>query len=58
MVARIATGEIEDERSPTPGRAKSGRAGGTARAASLSEQDRKRIAEKAAAKRWHGAEEK
>lgn len=51
-VAKIATGEIEDERYVVPARKKSGRAGAKARIASLSAEERKRIAEKAAATRW------
>lgn len=50
-VARIATGEIEESdyvHSPISGR----KAGGYARAAKLSPQDRSRIASDAASKRW------
>lgn len=50
MVARIATGEIEDN--PKSGRVKSGKAGAKARAQSLSPTKRKAIAKKAAAARW------
>jgi hypothetical protein len=50
MVARIATGEIDD---PLPsGRSKGGKAGGKARAKALSGPARKKIARKAAAARW------
>jgi len=50
-VMRIATGEVE-ESAPKSGRTRSGRAGAQARAKSLSADDRKRIAKKAAAARW------
>lgn len=50
MVGRIATGEIEDdgyvERRPK------GSAGGVARAAALSANDRQRVAKAAAEARW------
>lgn len=52
MVAKIATGEIEDTTGITPNRAKGGKKGGRARAAKLSTQKRKEIAKKAAAARW------
>lgn len=52
MVARIATGEIEDTRSAAPGRRRSGAAGGRARAEKLGTEERREIAEKAAAARW------
>lgn len=50
MVARIATGEIEDN--IKSGRVKSGKAGGAARAESLSSEQRSEIAKKAANARW------
>jgi hypothetical protein len=50
-VMRIATGEIE-EPVPKSGRIRSGRAGAKARAKSLSGEERKKIAKKAAAARW------
>ncbi len=54
-VARIATGEIEDEQ-PDDGKNKAavelGRKGGKARAESMSPERRREIAKKAAAKRW------
>ena len=53
-VAKIATGEIEDERYAAPGRKKSGKAGGAARARSLKEDERREIARRAAIKRWKG----
>ena len=52
MIAKIATGEIEDTKSMTPGRIKSGKAGGAARVEMLSAEDRQAIAKKAAATRW------
>tara|TARA_R110000782_G_scaffold134919_4_gene227316 strand:- start:477 stop:710 length:234 start_codon:yes stop_codon:yes gene_type:complete len=55
MVARIATGEVEDE-APDDGKNKAaqelGRLGGKARASKLSKKKRSEIAKKAAAKRW------
>lgn len=47
MVAKIATGEIEDELTPSRG---SG--GGKARAEKLSPEERSAIAQKAARRRW------
>jgi hypothetical protein len=52
MVARIATGEIEDTPSKAPNRAKGGKVGGAARARKLSSEQRTAIAKKAALKRW------
>jgi hypothetical protein len=52
MVARIATGELEDAKGRVPNRAKGGRAGGVARAKALSPSKRKAIAKKAAESRW------
>ena len=53
MVAKIATGEVEDEHEElTSAAAQLGRKGGKARAEKLSEERRKEIAKKAAAKRW------
>ena len=52
MVAKIATGEIEDTRSEAPGRRKSGQAGGRARAQTLTSEERSKIAKKAASARW------
>lgn len=51
-VAKIATGEIEDERDKSPGRRRSGLAGAKARNANLSGDVRKEIAKVAAAARW------
>lgn len=52
MVAKIATGEIQEVRPRPSRRAKSGKAGGKARAQSLSPEMRRAIAKKAAAARW------
>ncbi len=57
MVGRIATGEIDDPKTEKNPHAAAlgklgGAKGGNARAASLSPTQRKRIARKAAAKRW------
>lgn len=51
-VAKIATGEIEEEPKLKSGRSRSGQAGGKARSAKLSPQERSDIAKKAAATRW------
>ena len=51
MVARIATGEIEDELPPA--QREGGLAGGPARSESLTPEERSEIAQKAAQKRWH-----
>lgn len=54
MVAKIATGEIEDERETlSSAAAELGRKGGAKRAASLSPERRAEIARKAAATRWN-----
>lgn len=53
LVARIATGEVEDTPSKVaPNRAKGGRIGGKARAKALSRKKRVEIAKKAAQSRW------
>jgi hypothetical protein len=52
MVAKIATGEIDDDLGKTPKRAKGGLIGGKARAAALTPEQRSRIAQAAAAARW------
>jgi hypothetical protein len=53
MVAKIATGEIEDEREElTSAAAQLGSKGGKARAAKLTKEQRAEIARTAAAKRW------
>lgn len=54
MVAKIATGEIEDNATP-PDKAHhraGGKKGGVARAASMTPERRAEIAKQAAAKRW------
>lgn len=52
MVAKIATGEIQDAVKTPSGRTKSGKAGALARAASLSPEERTAISYKAASVRW------
>lgn len=54
MVAKIATGEIEDKKhdDSTEANRKGGLKGGSSRANSLTAERRKEIAKKAAAKRW------
>jgi len=51
-VARIATGEAEDDIRCAPGRVRSGLAGSKARAEKLSKERRVEIAQKAAGARW------
>ena len=51
-VMRIATGDIEEDLGKAPKRAKGGRKGGKARAASLTPRQRSEIASAAAAARW------
>lgn len=57
-VCKIAVGDIEEvepeEVKTVPNRAKGGRAGGSARAASLSPERRSEIAKAAAQARWAG----
>lgn len=53
MVAKIATGEIEETISPTHKRAAGGKAGGRARADKLSAEQRQEIARKGARSRWN-----
>lgn len=55
MIARIATGEIEEKTTDDGKNAAAvalGRMGGKARAAGMTAKKRKEIAKKAAAKRW------
>lgn len=47
LIARIATGEVEDAPSKAPNRAKGGKAGGAARASKLTPEQRKDISRKA-----------
>lgn len=54
MVAKIATGEIEESCAPSSGRVRSGKAGGKARSEKLSDEQRMEIAKKAAGARWGG----
>jgi hypothetical protein len=51
-VAKIATGEITEQLQPPSGRVHSGKAGGQARTAKLTKQQRSAIARKAAKARW------
>jgi hypothetical protein len=51
-VAKIATGEIEEELSASPEQVEGGKKGGAARAKALSEQQRSEIARTAASARW------
>jgi hypothetical protein len=52
MVAKIATGELADQRYSAPGRRRSGQAGAAARTAALSKESRREIAVSAATARW------
>ena len=52
MVAKIATGEIVEQRTARSGRVRSGIAGAKARTAKLSAAKRSEIAKKAAKSRW------
>ena len=53
LVAKIATGEVQDDRDPiSSAAAELGRKGGQARAAGLSKKRRAEIAKKAAKARW------
>jgi hypothetical protein len=52
MVAKIATGEIEEDRELSSAAAELGRKGGKKRAENMSPERRKEIAQRAAAKRW------
>ena len=51
-VAQIATGEIEESLLQKSGRVRSGYAGAKARTESLTSEERRSIAKKAAAARW------
>lgn len=59
-IAKIATGEIEDDKPEDDGKdpaAKAlGKKGGAARAKKLTAEQRSEIARKAAKKRWHNTE--
>ena len=52
LVAKIATGEVEDERELASAAAELGRKGGKKRAENMTPERRKEIARKAAEKRW------
>jgi hypothetical protein len=52
MVAKIATGEIQDSQGKAPNRAKGGVRGGKARSAKLTQEQRVEIARLAAQTRW------
>ena len=52
MVAKIATGEIQEARGKSPKRARGGVKGGNVRAARLTPQRRSEIAHTAALARW------
>jgi hypothetical protein len=53
MIGKIATGEIEDDReAASSAAAQLGSLGGKKRAANMTPERRKEIAQKAAAKRW------
>ena len=52
MVARIATGEIEEHTREASGKVRSGLAGAKARAESMTKEERSAVARKAAGARW------
>lgn len=52
MVAKIATGEIDEDAETSSGKVRSGRAGARARAEKLSAAERRDIAKRAATARW------
>lgn len=52
LIGRIATGDAEDIKGISPGRAKGGKVGGKARAEKLTPEKRSKIAKKAAESRW------
>ncbi len=52
MVAKIATGEVEETLKEPSGKVRSGKAGSKARAEELTQEARSAIAKKAAAARW------
>jgi hypothetical protein len=52
MVAKIATGEIEEKLKEPSGRVRSGKAGASARMENTTAEQRSKIAKRAAAKRW------
>jgi len=52
IVAKIATGEIEEDLAKPSGKVRSGKAGAKARAEKLTGPERREIAKRAAAARW------
>jgi hypothetical protein len=52
MIAKIATGEIEEKLKAPSGKVRSVKAGAAARAKSLTREERSAIANKAVAERW------
>jgi hypothetical protein len=52
MIGKIATGEIEDDVAAKSAAAQLGSLGGKKRAANMTPERRKEVAQKAAAKRW------
>lgn len=52
MIGKIATGEVEDDAETKSAAAQLGSLGGKKRAANMTPERRKEIAQKAAAKRW------
>lgn len=52
MVAKIATGEIEEKLKTPSGKVRSGKAGADARSKKLTAEERSEIAKKAAGARW------
>jgi len=52
LIGKIATGEVAETGYAAPGRKRSGKAGGRARAKSLMKEQRVSIAKKAARARW------
>lgn len=52
MVAKIATGEITENLKQPSGKVRSGKAGGKARAESMTAEQRSAVAKKAAGARW------
>ena len=54
LVGRIATGDAEEKPRKTPNRARGGKAGGAARAKTMTAKRRKEFAKKTATARWEG----
>ena len=52
LIAKIATGEIEEKLKARSGNVRSGKAGAAARAKKLTKEERSAIAKRAAAQRW------